>query len=590
MQTLPQMIAETLRTPRERAFGERLGAPVWRYLSSTQMLDRALSIACALRADGVQRGDRVAIVAENRLDWIAADFGILLAGGVVVPVFATLALDQTDFIFTDSAAKLAFVGTPADVARLRAACPAAPPCIHFDGDGPDGLAAFEERGRALLAADRQRALGLADGVSLDDLAVLIYTSGTTGNPKGVMLTHGNLSSNSYESSQYALPGIMPGDPVLSVLPFAHIYEHTGVLGYLQYGCDLHVTQPDFLLDDLRAVRPRTMGLVPRIFERVLAGTVATAKADGALKAVLVPWALQVGREYQIALADSLKASLGLRLAYTLARRLVLSQIPARLGLDRALFLVSGSAPLHRDIALTFAALGLTICEGYGLTETSPVVSVNRLDAMRYGSVGKTIPGVRVRIAEDGEILVKGPNVMRGYYNLPDERPFDDDGWFKTGDIGRLDEDGFLFITDRKKELIKTSAGKYVAPSRVEASIKRSPYIAQVLVAGDGRPYPIALVAPNWALLRKELGIADDLGTAAAAARHDVQEFVRRDVAAQTADLASFEQIRRVALLPRELTIEDGELSPTLKVKRRVVERKFAELIESAYNRPAPTAA
>jgi long-chain acyl-CoA synthetase len=590
LQTLPKLIADALATPRERAFGERLGAPVWRYLTSTAMLDRALAIATALRAAGIERGDRVAILSDNRLDWIAADFGALFAGCVVVPVFSRLALDQIDFIFRDSATRLAFVAKPADAARLRAACTAPPRFVHFDGEGPDSLAAFEDAGRELLAGDRAKALTYADGLGSDDLAVLIYTSGTTGNPKGVMLSHGNLVSNSYESSHYVLPEVNPGDPVLSVLPFAHIYEHTGVLGYIQYACELHITQPDYLLEDLRDVRPRTMGLVPRIFERVLAGTIATAKAGGGVKAKLVPWALGVGREYMICEVDGKTPPLALRASYALAKRAVLSQIPPRIGLDRAHFLVSGSAPLHRDVALTFAALGLKICEGYGLTETSPVVSVNRLDAMRYGSVGKAIPGVSIRIAADGEILVKGPNVMQGYYNLPDERPFDADGWFMTGDIGRLDDDGYLFITDRKKELIKTSAGKYVAPSRVETSIKRSPYVAQVLVVGDGRPFPIGLVAPNWALLRQELGIADDVGSAAIAARHDVLEFVRREVAEKTADLAGFEQVRRVAILPRELTIEDGELSPTLKVKRRVVEQKFAALIEAAYAQSAPSAA
>jgi long-chain acyl-CoA synthetase len=582
LDTLPQLIADALRTPRERAFGERLGGAVWRYSSSTAMYDRALAIACALRAAGVAAGDRAAIVSDNRVDWIAADFGILAAGCVVVPVFSTLALDQIEYIFRDSAAKVAFVATPADAERLRGACADPPRFIHFDGTGPDSLAEFERGGRAALQADRSRAEALANGVAAGDLAVLIYTSGTTGNPKGVMLTHANLVSNSYESSHYVLPDVAAGDPVLSVLPFAHIYEHTGVLGYIQYKCELHVTQPDFLLDDLRAVRPRTMGLVPRIFERVLAGTIATAKADGGLKAALVPWALRVGREYMVAVVDGNAPSLRLRASYAVAKKAVLSQIPPRLGLDRAHFLVSGSAPLHRDTALTFAALGLTICEGYGLTETSPVVTVNTPDAIRYGSVGKAIPGVSIRIADDGEILVKGPNVMRGYYHLPDEHPFDADGWFMTGDIGRLDDDGFLYITDRKKELIKTSAGKYVAPSRVESSIKRSPYVAQALVVGDGRPFPVALIAPNWSLLRRELGIAEDVGAAAVAARNDVLEFVRREVAGCTADLATFEQIRRIALLPRELTIEDGELSPTLKVKRRVVERKFAALIESAY--------
>ena len=590
MQTLPQLIAESLEIPRERAFGERLGAPVWRYLTSTAMLDRALAIACALRDGGIQRGERVAILSDNRLDWIAADFGILLAGCVVVPIFATLAVDQIDYIFRDSDTKLAFVASETDALRLGDACASPPRFVHFDGDGPRSLAVFEGGGARSLQADRGRAGSFAEGLTGDDLAVLIYTSGTTGNPKGVMLSHGNLVSNSYESSHYVLPQVALGDPVLSVLPFAHIYEHTGVLGYLQYGCELHVTQPDYLLEDLRSVRPRTIGLVPRIFERVLAGTIATAKADGGLKATLVPWALRVGREYMLCQADGIAPSLSLRASYALAKRAVLAQIPPRLGLDRAHFLVSGSAPLHRDVALTFAALGLTICEGYGLTETSPVVSVNRPDAMRYGSVGKAIPGVSVKIAADGEILVKGPNVMRGYYNLPEERPFDADGWFMTGDIGRIDDDGFLFITDRKKELIKTSGGKYVAPSRVESSIKRSPYVAQVLVVGDGRPFPIALVAANWVLLRRELGIADDVGPAAIAARHDVAEFIRREVTDSTADLAGFEQIRRVAILPRELTIEDGELSPTLKIKRRVVEKKFADLIEAAYTQSTPTAA
>jgi long-chain acyl-CoA synthetase len=243
---------------------------------------------------------------------------------------------------------------------------------------------------------------------------------------------------------------------------------------------------------------------------------------------------------------------------------------------------SGSAPLHRDIQLTFAGMGVTVSEGYGLTETSPVVSGNPVGAIRYGSVGKPIEGVEVKIAADGEILVKGPNVMKGYYNLPADHPFTDDGWFLTGDIGALDPDGYLFITDRKKELIKTSTGKYIAPGRVEAALKRSIYIAQCFVIGDGRAFPLALVSPNWELIRKEFNIPDLVSNAAIVARADVRDFMQKEVTEKTADLASFEQVRRVALLPRELTIEDGELSPTLKVKRRVVEAKFADLIEDAY--------
>jgi long-chain acyl-CoA synthetase len=586
LRTLPELIEETLSPPRERAFGERLGAPDWRYLTSVEMLTRARALACALRAAGLQRGDRVGIVSNNRLDWLAADFGILLAGCVVVPIFATLALDQVEYIFADSEMKLAFVESAGDVARIAAACNSAPRFVHFDGTGPGSLLEFEAAGNEALAADPESVASFTSGTASDDLAVLIYTSGTTGNPKGVMLTHGNLFTNSYEAFHVGFKAIKPGDPVLSVLPFAHIYEHTDVLGFIQFDCQLHVTQPEFLVADLRDVRPRTIALVPRIYERVLASVVSTAKAAGGAKARLVPWALETGRAYMATVTEGGKPSPGSRLSYALAKRLVLSKIRPLLGLDRVEFLVSGSAPLHRDIALTFASLGIPICEGYGLTETSPVVSANTMEALRYGSVGRPIPGVTVKIAADGEILVKGPNVMKGYYHLAGESPFDADGWFMTGDIGRLDADGFLFITDRKKELIKTSGGKYVAPSRVEAAIKRSVYVAQALVLGDGRPFPMALVAPNWPLLKSELELSADTDQATACTQSVVIEFVRRQVVGHTADLATFEQVRRIALLPRELTIEDGELSPTLKVKRRIVERKFADLIESAYREPA----
>jgi long-chain acyl-CoA synthetase len=332
-----------------------------------------------------------------------------------------------------------------------------------------------------------------------------------------------------------------------------------------------------------------MALVPRIFERVLAGIVGKAKAEGGLKAKLVPWALNAGREYMAAVTAGQTPGAMTALQFAVAQRLVFSKIKDVVGLDRLEFFASGSAPLHRDIALTFAAMGIPICEGYGLTETSPVVTANPTGAIRYGSVGKPISGVEVKLAEDGEILVKGPNVMQGYYNLPDERPFTEDGWFRTGDIGELDADGYLFITDRKKELIKTSAGKYVAPGRVEAALKRSVHIGQCFVIGDGRAFPAALICPNWETVRLELDLPAGVPNEELAARPEVREFFAREAADKTSDLASFEAVRRVALLTRDLTVEDGELSPTLKIKRRVVEQKFAMLIESAYARSASTA-
>ena len=582
MQTLPDHITTSLRPARARAFGERLGGEEWRYLSSGRMLDRARSIACALRYSGIERGDRVALISNNRLDWIAANFGILLAGCVVVPIFATLAADQVDYIFEDSDAKLAFVESEFDIERLRSTCEHLPRTVHFDGTGPDSLATFEARGAAHVAAGPAIVATFSEALDPSELAVLIYTSGTTGNPKGVMLTHDNLTSNAKDTFAYAFDGIAKDDPVLSVLPFAHIYEFTLLLGFIQYDCSLHVTQPDFLVADLKEVRPVTMALVPRIYERLLAAIVGKAKAEGGLRARLVPWALGIAREHAAASVEGRRPSVVQQAQYALAHRLVLSKVKPALGLDRVHWLASGSAPLHRDIALTFAGLGIPICEGYGLTETSPVVTATRQDGIRYGSVGKPIPNVTLKIAADGEILVKGPNVMKGYYHLPGEQPISNDGWFSTGDIGEIDKDGYLFITDRKKELIKTSGGKYIAPGRVESSIKRSIYIAQVLVIGDGRPFPAALVVPNWDLVRKEFALAPEVSTSEIAGRQDVLDFIRAEVRERTADLATFEQVRRIALLPRDLTVEEGDLSPTLKVKRRVVEKRFAESIAAAY--------
>jgi long-chain acyl-CoA synthetase len=590
VQTIPQYLAGALDGPnRESAFREKLGASSWSATSSHRMRERATAIAYAIARAGIGAGDRVALVANNSVNWLAADFGIFFSGCVIVPIFATLAPDQLAFILRDSGAKLCFVEHAAQATRLRAVLTDAPRPIVFDFDGPDSLAAFEAGGAAAAAEDPSALASFTHGTKSADLAVLIYTSGTTGNPKGVMLTHDNLVSNA-EAAIGLLPADMRdgGTPVLSVLPFAHIYEHTLINTFTKLRAEIAITQPNFLLDDLKTARPRCMALVPRIFERVLAGIVGKAKLEGGLKARLVPWALGVGREYLAATQDGGKSGAPLALQFAIARKLVLAKIKPAIGLDRLEFFISGSAPLHRDIALTFAAMGIPVVEGYGLTETSPIVTGSHVDAIRYGSVGKPIPGVDVKIASDGEILVKGPNVMRGYYNLPEERPFTEDGYFMTGDIGEFDRDGYLFITDRKKELIKTSAGKYVAPGRVEAALKRSIYVGQCFVIGDGRAHPIALVAPNWDLIRKEFDIPADATTVAIAARADVLDFVQKEVVANSADLASFESVRRIALLPRDLTIEDGELSPTLKIKRRIVAKKYAELIESAYAKPVAT--
>lgn len=578
---LPALIAERLTAPRPVALAERRGGKTLAF-GSAEVHRAAAAVAYALRARGIARGDRVAIAAHNRVEWLLADFGILYAGCVVVPLFATTAPDQIVHILTDSEAKLVFTDDAQTAAAIRLAVPHAPPIVTFESEAGDGFAAFLARGEALHDADPAQLATFSAGIGLDGMAVLIYTSGTTGTPKGVMLSHRNLVSNVVDAYDPCVSELKAGDTALSVLPFAHIYEHTNALGYLYNHAVHYVTTLDRLMDDLRALRPSHIAFVPRIFERLLAAIVAKAREAGGLRAKLVPWALEVGTAYERARRDGKTPSAALRARFALAHALVLRKIKPTLGLDRLDYFVSGSAALHRDTALTLASMGIEVMEGYGLSETSPVITVNRPSENLLGSVGKAIRNVEITIAEDGEIFVKGPNVMLGYYHVaPEEQPFTPDGWFKTGDIGRL-EDGRLYITDRKRELFKTSGGKWVSPARIETALKRSIYLAQAMAFGEQRPHPCVLVAPNWSLLRGELGLPDDTPTATIAANEAVRAIVVREVLQHTADLGKYERVRRVALLPRDLTIEDGELSPTLKVKRRVVEQRYAALIEAAY--------
>jgi long-chain acyl-CoA synthetase len=579
--TLPRLILDALNHPREKAFVERPNGTSLTVLSTAAMRDRMAAVACALYDRGIARGDRVALISNNRLDWIVADLGILAAGGVCVPIFVTSAADQLAYILRDSEPKLIFVETPEEAIRVGALASHGTPIIAFDGEGPTGFKAFEARGTSSFVSDPKRFTRLHEAIAPDDLAVLIYTSGTTGEPKGVMLTHDNIASNAVDAWTYGLLDIPAGGVGLSVLPYAHIMEHTNMFGFIYSGLTYYVTVPERLLADLSEARPHVVCVVPRILERVLAGIAGRARTAGGLRAKLVPWALRIGLAHAKAMVDGPPPSKGLRLQYALAQRLVLRKIRPALGLDRLRYFMSGSAALHRDIALTFEGAGMPVCEGYGLTEASPVVSVNRVIDNRYGTAGKPIPRVTVRIADDGEILVRGPNVMKGYYKR-DESPFTTDGWLKTGDVGVLDSDGYLSITDRKNELFKTSAGKFIAPSRLETAIKRSVYVNQVMIVGEARSHPAALTAPNWSLVRKELGIAEDVSGDILAVRPDVREFMRHEVSAQTKEFASFEQVRAIALLPRELTMEDGEISPTMKIRRRVVERKYGDLIDSAY--------
>jgi long-chain acyl-CoA synthetase len=397
-----------------------------------------------------------------------------------------------------------------------------------------------------------------------------------------MLTQRNITSNAVDAFSLVADILRPGDAVLSVLPYAHIYESTNVYGYFLRRSIVYVnTKLEGLLDDLRSVQPVMVLAVPRIFERVLIAIVSKAKAAGGVRARIVPWALAIGREYMRARTAGSSVGIPLAVGYRLAHALALSKIKPTLGLSQLKFFGSGSAPLHPDTALTFMGFDVEISEGYGLTECSPVVTANVPRKPAIGTVGPVIPNVEITLAADGELLVRGPGVMKGYYR--DREATDraiDNGWLHTGDIATIRADGCVRIIDRKNELFKTSGGKYIAPSRIESALLRSIYFNQAMVFGAGRAHPAALISPNWKTVCSELRLSDALGADVLAARPDVVHFLQHEARLQTADLAPFEQIRTIGILPRDLTIADGELSPTQKIRRRVVERIYAGLIDS----------
>jgi long-chain acyl-CoA synthetase len=582
-QTLPSLIREALEEPRDEVLVERAGG-AWTPITSSRLLERVTNLACGIRQAGLSAGDRVALIAHNCVDWVVCDFAAFFAGCVVVPIYPTQALDHTAFILKHSGARLIFADGPQTLARLQESGAALPRVVLFESDGDDGLERFEAQGAAARARQPELCAAYEAALHPDDLAVLIYTSGTTGTPKGVMLSHDNLAFDARVSLECGFEGIDRGRDVLSVLPYSHIYEHTLIYIYLLAKVRYFICHdPAELLADLKDVRPVEMTSVPRIFDRVLAGVKGQALAAGGLRARLVPWALETGRAYMTAKMRGAKVPASQRWRFAIAKRLVLTKIPPALGLDRAEFLTSGSAPLHSDTAMTFLAMGIPIMQGYGLTETSPVVSVSRLSANEYGAVGQPIAGVDVRFAADGEILVRGRNVMQGYYHNDEATAAAlEDGWLHTGDIGELTQTGFLKITDRKGEMFKTDTGKWIAPARIEANIKRSMYVTQALVIGSGRPYPIALICPNWALVRLALPQLPEGAPEIVAARDDVRAFLTKEVRTQTSELAAYEQVRKIVVVAHEFSVERGELSPSMKIKRRVVEQRYAAQIERTY--------
>jgi long-chain acyl-CoA synthetase len=566
----------------------------WKAISHAVIVERVRRIAAGLGALGIARGARVAILSENRPEWLLADYGCLTAGLTDVPIYPTLPAEQIPYLLNDSGAVAIFVSTPQQAAKIgaiRAEVPQLKHVISFTAPCPEGatmtigeLEQLGARGESDATAHAWREGAL--NVQPDDIATLIYTSGTTGQPKGVMLTHDNIWSNCVSSAKALVVG--RDDVALSFLPLSHIFERMGDYFLFRAGATIAYAESiDTVPINMAEVRPTMMMSVPRLYEKMFARIVENARAAGGLKWNIFNWARGVADRWADEKLAGREPGGLLALQYRLAQKLVFSKLKERVG-GRLRFFVSGGAPLAPEINKFFYASGLVILEGYGLTETSPVISANTFEHFRIGSVGKVIEGVEVMIAPDGEILSRGPHIMKGYYNKPEAtaEAIDADGWFHTGDIGVL-EDGYLRITDRKKDIIVTAGGKNIAPQPIENLLKTNQYVSQVVMIGDKRKFPIVLVVPNWDQLEKWAARKNIVWTSRAQLLEmpTIRAKMERELLVKqlaNAGLAKFELPKKVVLLEREFTIDDGSLTPTLKVKRRVIDQQYRALIDAAY--------
>ncbi|HVS01666.1 MAG TPA: long-chain fatty acid--CoA ligase [Thermoanaerobaculia bacterium] len=566
----------------------------YRPISSRELTAQVRQLTAALGGLGVARGERVALMADNGPHWPAVDFATLCLGAVLVPVYPTLLPEDAAYIVRDSGAKVLFVQGRERFAGLHALLREMPSvttvALIEAGATPDEgfttLEALAEQGRGAPAAEPAAFERGVRAIAPEDLATFIYTSGTTGKPKGVMLSHRNITSNVLDALQ--VMDILPSWTALSFLPLSHSFERT--VDYILFYRGVTVAYAESIqavARNIAEVGPHFFVAVPRVYEKVLSRVWEQATHGGGLRSRLFEWSVGVGREalrWRLR-EESPPGMLGVRLA--IADRLVFSKLRARLG-GRLEFAMSGGAPLGREVAEFFWSAGIRIFEGYGLTETSPVLTVNGPGRVRLGTVGRAIPEVELRIARDGEILARGPNVMQGYFGDPaaTAEAIDAEGWFHTGDIGNLDADGFLTITDRKKELIVNAYGKNVAPAPIENELKASRFIAQAVVLGDKRKFLTALIVPDFETLRSWAD-SEGLGDASEeelAAHPRVRELLAIEIESVNLHLARFERIQAWEVLSRELTLEAGELTPTQKVKRRVILDHYGEIIDRMYRR------
>jgi long-chain acyl-CoA synthetase len=577
--------------PRAQMYRTQSGgqAAVWDSISAKEMLRRVAGLARALAELGIRPGDRVGLFAPNCPEWAIADFAIEGLGAVSVPIYFHESLDRLTYILKDSGARVVFTSGEEEarkIAECRGGLPAlehvisAAPPADLHGDILRYEALIATAGDADVAQYRSRAAE----VTGKQLATIIYTSGTTGEPKGVMLSHANLTSNALESVKDI--ETLPGDVGLSFLPLAHVYERVVDYTYFFRGVTVaYIEQTEMVSQALLEVHPTTVAAVPRFFEKIYATIIEKGRRETGLKRAIFDWALRVATRAAPWRAYGKHVSAGVRLQWQIANLMVYPKIRAGMG-GKVRTFTSGSAPLAVELLEFFWTVGLPIYQGYGLTETSPVVTASSPKTYKVGTVGKPIAGVQVKIAEDGEILVKGSCVMQGYYNKPDQtrETFTPDGWLLTGDIGRVDEDGYLLITDRKKELLKTAGGKFVAPAPIENLLKASPLIANAMVVGDARKFTSVLVVVNFAGIEEEARKAGREFSTHAQMLSDpwVRDLYTRELERLTAPLAQYEKPKRFALIEKDFTYASGELTYTMKLKRRVIEERYKDVIARLY--------
>jgi long-chain acyl-CoA synthetase len=568
---------------------------VWHTRTWREVGDTVRELALGLIALGRGKGDTVALLSASRPEWVQADFAIFSAGCITVPVYPSYPPDLVAYVIHDSGARTVFVEDAAQLAKVLESRDQLPQLEHIIVMGgyeapqpPKSVMTWETLRRTGREHAEVHKSTLAERVTSTgpaDVASIVYTSGTTGPPKGVVQTHGNHIA-ALAASKMATP-VEEGWVHLLFLPLAHSFARLeSFLGVAHGLTTAFAENLDKLRDNLPETRPHFICSVPRVFEKVYAGVLANAQSGSAVKRRIFDWAVAVGRDVSRHQQRGQPVPAGLELKRKIAHKLVFSKLHARLG-GRLQWAVSGGAPLSRDIAEFFHAAGILLLEGYGLTETCPALTFNRPDRYKFGSVGQALSGVELKIAPDGEILARGPNIAtRGYFKQPEatREVFEPDGWFHTGDIGRLDEDGFLFITDRKKDLIVTAGGMNIAPQNIENLLKADPFISQVMVHGDRRPYPVALITLNPDELGKfarEQGVLTTDATALV--RHPkVIERVARTVEEKNTNLQSYAKIKKFSILPGDFTLDGGELTPTLKVKRKVVSDKYKKELEGLY--------